>query len=99
MIHITKAKGGYMVVTTGKKREVLATSEILKTKQAAYQNALSQAYFFNHSERVFLQDDTADIPKCYGVEKKGKKIIKHNFQNVDAAKVFKVKIEKYKPNI
>ena len=88
-----------MVITTGKKREVLATSEILKTKQAAYQNALSQAYFFNHSLRAFIQDDTADIPKCYGIEKKGKKMIKHNIKNDHAAKVFKVKIEKYKPTI
>lgn len=99
MIHIAKAKGGYMVIITGKKREVLATSEILKTKSAAYANALSQSYFFNHSERMFVQDDTAEEVRCYAVEKIGKKIVKHNVQNADAAKIFKVKIQKYKPTI
>lgn len=99
MIHIVKAKGGYMVVTLGKKREVLATSEILKTKSTAYANALSQSYFFNHSERLFIQDDTSDEIRCYGIEKVGKKVVKHNIQNADAAKIFKVKIEKYKPTI
>ena len=99
MIHIVKAKGGYMVVTTGKKREVLATSEILKTKRAAYENALSQSYFFNYSLRVVIQDDIREIPKCYAIEKKGKKIIKYNIENDHAAKILKVKIEKYKSTI
>jgi hypothetical protein len=46
MLHITKAKGGYMVVNLGIKREVLATSEIIKSKTNAVANAVSQAFWF-----------------------------------------------------
>lgn len=99
MIHITKAKGGYMVVTLGQKREVLATSEILKTKQSAFENVYSQAYFFDFNRvHAFAQDDTGELPVIYFLNKKGKKFSKTKVDSVTVSEMFRVKIEKYKPN-
>ncbi len=58
MIHLVKAKGGFMVVTLADNGEPLATSEILTTKESAINNLLSQNR--QHGGfKVLFQDDTA----------------------------------------
>ena len=85
-----------MVVTLGQKREVLATSEILKTKQAAFENIYSQAYFFDFNRvYAFAQDDTGELPVIYFLKKRGKKFSKTEVDSVTVSEMFKVKIEKY----
>jgi hypothetical protein len=96
MIHIAKAKGGYMVIITGKKREVLATSEILKTKQIAFRNVWAQRYWFM-PEPIYtiVQDDTGKDPICYMVQVVGKKLIRTVIKTETAQDLFTVKIKKY----
>ena len=85
-----------MVVTLGQKRKVLATSEILKTKQAAFENIYSQAYFFDFNRvHAFAQDDTGELPIIYFLKKRGKKFNKTEVNSVTVSEMFKVKIEKY----
>ena len=61
MIHITRAKGGYMVVTLAKNKKVLSTSEMLKTKRSAFTNIASQLKLFRQ-HHVNGQDDTGVKP-------------------------------------
>jgi hypothetical protein len=98
MIHIVKAKGGYMVVTLGQKREVLATSEILKTKQAAFENIYSQAYFFSPSRSwVFAQDDTLKEPIVFQIWRSRTlgKILVERRSKIGITEIFGFAIEKY----
>ena len=85
-----------MVVTLGQKREVLATSEILKTKQAAFENIYSQAYSFDFN-RVYAiaQDDTGELPVIYILRNRGKNLSKTEFDSLKVIEMFKLKIEKY----
>jgi hypothetical protein len=96
MIHIVKADGGYMVVTTGKKREVLATSEIFKTKQGAYRNVMSQRFWFM-PEPIYtvVQDDTGKDTICYMVQMSGKKLIRTIMKTDLVQSLFSVNIKKY----
>lgn len=61
MIHITKSKTGYMVVTVADNGEPLATSEVLSAKRHALNNMEAQACQFSAMEIVF-QDDTGKKP-------------------------------------
>lgn len=61
MIHITRAKGGFMVVTLAKNRQPLATSEILKARRSAITNIAAQLSFFG-KKYVAVQDDTRSKP-------------------------------------
>lgn len=64
MIHLVKAKGGYMVVVMANNSEVLSISEILKTKKNGLVNIASQhRCFSNHFEEVHYQDDTLSDAK------------------------------------
>ena len=77
MIHIAKAKRGYVVLYCGKNGEVLSTSEIFTTKQNAINNiAASSKNFFkfvkgdekqsNDLKDTFVyQDDTFKTPKLF----------------------------------
>lgn len=68
MIHLTKVKTGYMVATLADNGEVLATSEILKTKRSAWMNIYSQANGFDY-QTFLVQDDTAKPkPMVYTLE-------------------------------
>jgi hypothetical protein len=104
MIHITKAKGGYMVINLGQKREVLATSEILKTKTNAIANAISQAHWFlsipapynsvTNANGAIIQDDTGkEASVFYAYMKDGK--IKRGKIAPEILKKYKIK--KYQP--
>ena len=96
MIHITKAEGGYMVVTTGKKREVLATSEIFKSKQSAFKNAWAQRYWFM-PEPIYMvvQDDTGKEPICYMVQMGAKGLVRTVMKTDLVQSLFSVNIKKY----
>ena len=96
MIHIVKAEGGYMVVTTGKKREVLATSEILKTKQSAFKNAWAQRYWFM-PEPIYMivQDDTGKETICYMLQMGAKGLIRTVMKTDTVQDLFAIKIKKY----
>ena len=99
MIHIVKAKGGFMNITLGKKREVLAASELLKTKQNAFKNAIAQSYFFSPfnipRHDIFIQDDTDKEPVCFMLSMDGKKLIKTIVDNQTVEEYFSIKIKKY----
>jgi len=43
MIHINKAKGGYIGYVVAKNGEILSTTEIVKTKENIYKNLLAQS--------------------------------------------------------
>jgi hypothetical protein len=73
MIHITKAKNGYMGIITGKNGEVLSTTEILTTKENVINNIFAQAgnyvriLFYNviYCDKFIYQDDTYKVPKIF----------------------------------
>lgn len=77
MIHIAKAKRGYIVIYCGKNGEVLSTSEIFTTKQNAINNIVaSSKNFFKFilndeklnnelKDNFVYQDDTYKTPKLF----------------------------------
>lgn len=73
MIHITKAKNGYMGIVAGKNGEVLSTTEILATKENVINNILAQAgnyvrilfYTIIYCDKFIYQDDTYKVPKLF----------------------------------
>jgi hypothetical protein len=111
MIHIVKAKGGYMAITLGKKREVLATTEVFKSKQAALENVYSQSYWFpvyksiveetaiqlERTTGVMVQDDTLTEIKFYYLYKLGSKLKKLELSQMIINKLLKIKSKKYEP--
>jgi len=78
MVHITKAKGGYMVVNRAKNGRVLSTSEILSTKAKCLQNISSHLKecmisMADHLHPVaIVQDDITE--KVFYLDRKGNKI-------------------------
>jgi hypothetical protein len=105
MIHITKAKGGFMVITLGLNREVLCITEIFKKKSTAIENILSQSRNFitrnlvsnelQQSNGAMVQDDTLKEPKVYFFYSKNNKAYKYEIPK-DYLKQAKIKIKKYK---
>jgi uncharacterized protein YegP (UPF0339 family) len=111
MVHLKKAKGGYMIVTIAKNGEILSTSEIIKTKQDAINNFLSQkaemsSFEFIESEIMrailtktyaYYQDDTGAAPAIYRirVDLTTNKIVKKEKMRDDELKVLKIKIKNY----
>lgn len=71
MIHIAKAKKGYIVVTIAVNREVLQTSEVLASKEKAWQNirALLKDCFISLADYLYpgllVQDDTVEGSKVW----------------------------------
>lgn len=77
MIHISKAKKGYMVFYCGKNGEILSTSEIFTTKQSAINNIVASSRNFykfvkedeaksnDLKDNVIYQDDTYKTPKLF----------------------------------
>lgn len=78
MLHIKKSKDGkFYVVATGSNSEPLTTSEMLKSKQAAWVNIKAQSNNFQLSEEghyVYVVDETVSHPvvKMYDLNKKAK---------------------------
>lgn len=66
MIHLTKSKTGHMVVTLGKNKKVLATSEVLERKSTAIRNVIAQAEAVQTFLFIF-QDDTVSPSVCFEV--------------------------------
>jgi hypothetical protein len=98
MLHITKAKGGYMVVNLGLKREVLSTTEVFKKKQSAIENIIAQARYFvcvkgqaDSANGALFQDDTLKVPKCFYCYLKFDKIIKRELKGEKPNKIYKPK--------
>lgn len=59
MIHINNARGGYRVNSVADNGELLAQSEVLKTKQAAWKNIKATKYLYGDENRnIHVQDDT-----------------------------------------
>ncbi len=56
MIQIKKATGGYTVAVVASNNEILSSSEVLKTKQAAYKNIIAQSAIYEGSNPVFVND-------------------------------------------
>jgi len=110
MVHITKVKGGFMVVILGQRRKVLATSEILESKNNAILNALSVAKIMwaddlfsaelgmkpadTNYSVCFYQDDTLESPKLIKAIYKDNKIVKKEVSE-DIIKKLKIKLIKY----
>lgn len=67
MITIKKTKAGYHVVITGNNNEVLCTSEVLKTKAAAFKNVLATAKNYTQTGMVYFYeiDETKKIKIKY----------------------------------
>lgn len=66
MIHITKAKGGFMVVMLASNKKVLSTSEIFKTRDAAHKNIAAQISVVGDRDTVIgYQDDTTKVPQYW----------------------------------
>ena len=85
-----------MVVTLGKKREVLSTSEILKTKQSAFWNAWAQMYWFTpNGKAVIVQDDTGLQAECISIKVENKKLLRVPVKTQQVEKLFKIKVKKY----
>lgn len=75
MIHLTKVKTGYMVVTLADNGKVLTTSEILKSKRSAWINIEAQLSQYSAGTdeepmlaKVKVQDDTKDYPEVWEYE-------------------------------
>lgn len=47
MVHVNKAKGGYIGYVVAKNGEILSTTEIVKTKENVFKNLLAQSEQFN----------------------------------------------------
>ncbi|WP_407522716.1 hypothetical protein PDL71_15570 [Lacibacter sp. MH-610] len=77
MIHITKAKGGFMVVMLASNKKVLSTSEIFTTKASAHKNVAAQVAVMGDFDTVIgYRDDTTKIPQYWlvGTFQKRKRI-------------------------
>lgn len=76
MIHLLKSKDAQFYVTSkGSNGEVLAVSETLKTRQAAWKNIYAQAATFKGSDFKVV-DETAAKPVTYTIISEGEEFNK-----------------------
>lgn len=79
MYHITKVKGGFMLVAVAQNGETLSTSEVLTTKDKCFVNAKAQlkSCFVSLADYlhpgVLVQDDTGVKSVLWLVRLKGRK--------------------------
>ncbi len=73
MIHLSKSKTGFYVVTTGNNGELLHNTETLETKANCYKNIRSSMNQYGTPVLIRYQDDTVTPAAVYEISYKGRR--------------------------
>jgi uncharacterized protein YegP (UPF0339 family) len=68
MIHLTKAKNGFMVVTIAENGECLNSTEVLTSRANCHINILATMDNYNSDNHTHYQDDAFKKPRIYRID-------------------------------